>query len=84
MYFLERTYLRQGFLFTGFLTVATLVIYKTCVIFRYLLRLFYIENKVPFCDKLIGDYRYHELRPLISYFPCHWVVPVVFPPIHIL
>ena len=26
-----------------------------------------------------GDYRYHELRPLISYFPCHWVVPVDFP-----
>ena len=21
----------------------------------------------------MGDYRYHELRPLISYFPCHWV-----------
>ena len=27
----------------------------------------------------IVDYRYHELRPLISYFPCHWVVPVDFP-----
>ena len=27
----------------------------------------------------MGDYRYHELRPLISYFPCHWVVPVDFP-----
>ena len=27
----------------------------------------------------IGDYRYHELGPLISYFPCHWVVPVDFP-----
>jgi len=26
-----------------------------------------------------GDYRYHKLRPLISYFPCHWVVPVDFP-----
>ena len=24
-------------------------------------------------------YRYHELRPLISYFPCHWIVPVDFP-----
>ena len=22
----------------------------------------------------MGDYRYHELRPLISYFPFHWVV----------
>jgi len=29
--------------------------------------------------KLMGDYRYHELRPLISYLPCHWVVPVDFP-----
>ena len=27
----------------------------------------------------MGDYRYHELRPLISYFPCHWVVLVDFP-----
>ena len=27
----------------------------------------------------MGDYRYHELRPLISYVPCHWVVPVDFP-----
>ena len=27
----------------------------------------------------IEDYRYHELGPLISYFPCHWVVPVDFP-----
>ena len=27
----------------------------------------------------MGDYRYHELRPLISNFPCHWVVPVYFP-----
>ena len=27
----------------------------------------------------MGDYRYHELRPLISYFPCHCVVPVDFP-----
>ena len=25
------------------------------------------------------DYRYHDLRPLISYFPCHLVVPVDFP-----
>ena len=30
-------------------------------------------------DTRMGDYRYHELRPLISYFPCHWVVPVDFP-----
>ena len=22
-------------------------------------------------------YRYHELRPLTTYFPCHWVVPVM-------
>jgi len=28
---------------------------------------------------LMGDYRYHELRRLISYFPCHWVVPADFP-----
>ena len=28
---------------------------------------------------VMGDYRYHELRPLISYFPCNWVVPVDFP-----
>ena len=27
----------------------------------------------------MGDYRYHELRPLMSYFPCHWIVPVDFP-----
>jgi len=27
----------------------------------------------------MGDYRFQELRPLISYFPCHWVVPVDFP-----
>ena len=27
----------------------------------------------------MGEYRYHELRPLISYFPWHWVVPVDFP-----
>ena len=27
----------------------------------------------------IGPYRYHELRLLISYFPCHWVVPDDFP-----
>ena len=27
---------------------------------------------------VMGDYRYHELRPLISHFPCHWVVPVDF------
>ena len=32
-----------------------------------------------FFPNLMGDYRYHELRPLISYFPCHWVVPVDFP-----
>ena len=30
-------------------------------------------------NKSMGNYRYHELRPLISYFPCHWVVPVDFP-----
>jgi len=30
-------------------------------------------------NSLMGDYRYHELRPLISYFPCHSVVPVDFP-----
>ena len=27
----------------------------------------------------MGDYRYHELHPLISYFPCHWVVPDDYP-----
>ena len=27
---------------------------------------------------IMGDYGYHELRPFISYFPCHWVVPVDF------
>jgi len=27
----------------------------------------------------MGDYRYHKFRPLISYFPCHWVVPVDIP-----
>ena len=27
----------------------------------------------------MGHYRYHELRPLTGYFPCHWLVPVDFP-----
>jgi len=27
----------------------------------------------------MGDNRYHELRPLISYFPCYSVVSVDFP-----
>ena len=35
---------------------------------------------VPYQYTLImGHYRYHELCPLIGYFPCHWVVPVDFP-----
>jgi len=29
--------------------------------------------------EVMGNYRYHELRPLIRYFPCHWVVHVDFP-----
>ena len=36
------------------------------------------QSEYQFHDCL-GDYRYHELRPFISYFPCHWVVPVDFP-----
>ena len=36
------------------------------------------ETLILVCISM-GDYRYHELRPLISYFPCHWVVPVDFP-----
>ena len=33
------------------------------------------------CSSQTCDFvtRYHELRPLLSYFPCHWVVPVDFP-----
>ena len=31
------------------------------------------------CWSWMGDYRYHELCPLINYFLCHWVVPVDFP-----
>jgi len=38
-----------------------------------------LGNIVLKCKYRVHIEQLFELRPLISYFPCHWVVPVDFP-----
>jgi len=42
-----------------------------------LLKKLSVEVWVVFSETM-GPYRYHELRPLTGYSPCHWVFPVDF------